>query len=190
MLLRNLGFTTVAILALAISIGVNTAVFTAYKAMVGRPIEASNPGEMVDVALIRQSGAADFHFSYPDYQAYRDSVHSFKGLVATAEEWMTLSGAGGIISQRASQAGSVLGRLGLLSSGVTNAEFANIHVVSENYFKVLGVAPLLGRTFQSISAAQLIASPCVLISENYWERRFGKDPAILGKSVRDRKSVV
>ncbi len=184
MLLRNLGFTTVAILALALSIGVNTAVFTAYKALVARPVEARNPGEMVNLALVRQSGAADFRFSYPDYIAYRDSVHSFRGLAAATDEWMTLSGAGGVISQRASEAGSILGRLGLLSSGVTNAEFANAYVVSDNYFNVVGITPLRGRTFQSMTAPALMSSPSVLISENYWQRRFARDPAILGKTVR------
>ncbi len=181
---RNLGFTIMAALALALGIGVNTAVFTGYKAMVARPIDARDPGEMVNVALIRQSGAADFHFSYPDYAAYRDSLHSFRGLAASRDEWMTLSGAGGIISQRTSEAGSMLGRLGLLSSGVTNAEFASVYAVSENYFHVLGVTSLRGRSFESITITELIAAPSVLISENYWQRRFAKDPAVLGKTIR------
>ena len=57
MLRRNLGFTTVAVLALALGIGVNTAVLTAYKAMVARPLQARDPGEMVNLALLRDSGA-------------------------------------------------------------------------------------------------------------------------------------
>ncbi len=184
MLFRNLGFTTVAVLALALGIGVNTAVFTAYKAMVARPLDARDPREMVNIALIHYSGAADFNFSYPDYEAYRDSVHSFNGLIAFRLEHMTLSNAGGIVSQRSSVANSAMGRLGLLPPGASNAEFANVFVVSENYFKVLGVAPLRGRTFESISTPELAASPSVLISENYWQRRFVKDPAVLGKTIR------
>ena len=96
----NAGFTAVAVLALALGIGVNTAVFTGYKAMVGRPLDGRDPGEMVNIALIRDSGATDFTFSYPDYEAYRDSVHSFSGLVAFSPEHMRLSNAGGVISQR------------------------------------------------------------------------------------------
>ena len=51
MLFRNPGFTAVAVLALAIGIGLNTAVFTAYKAMLARPLDARDPGEMVNLAL-------------------------------------------------------------------------------------------------------------------------------------------
>lgn len=192
MLVRNPGFTAVAVLALALGIGVNTAVFTAYKAMVTRPLEAHDPSKMVNLALIHQLGAhsgpqasaADFHFSYPDYEAYRDSVRSFSGLVAFRLEQMRLSDAGRVISQRSSAASSVMGRLGLLLPGASNAEFANVSAVSENYFEVLGVAPLGGHTFESLSSAELAASPVVLISENYWQRRFAGDRAVLGKTIR------
>ena len=78
-----------------------------------------------------------------------------------------------------------MGRLGLLPAGApSNAEFASTFIVSENYFSVLGVTALRGRTFESIGLPQLAASPSVLISENYWQRRFAGDPAVLGKSIR------
>jgi macrolide transport system ATP-binding/permease protein len=181
---RNAGLTTVAVLALAVGIAVNTTVFTAYKAMVLRPLDARDPGAMVNLALLGGSAAVDFTFSYPDYEAYRDSVHSFSGLIAFSPEHMRLSNAGGIISQRTSAAGSVLGKLGLLPSGASNAEFASVFVVSENYFQVLGVAPLRGRSFESIGVPELRAAPAVLISENYWQKRFAGDPAILGKTIQ------
>jgi predicted permease len=185
MLRRNLGFTSVAVLALGLGIGVNTAVLTAYKTMVARPLQARDPGRMVNLTLLRDSGAADFTFSYPDYQAYRDSVHSFSGLIATKiEQQLRLTGAGGTISQRTSVAESGLGRLGLLSSGASNAEFSSVLVVSENYFEVLGVAALRGRAFGSTGVGELLASPSVLISENYWQKRFAGDPAVLGKTIQ------
>lgn len=110
MLSRNVGFTAAAVFALALGIGVNATVFTAYyKAMVARSLDARNPGEMVNLALVRQSGAADFNFSYPDYEAYRDSAQSFGGLIAYRPERMTLSDAGGIVSQRTAAAASVPG---------------------------------------------------------------------------------
>lgn len=181
---RNLGFSTVAVLALALGIGVNTAVFTAYKAMIARPLEGRDPGRLVSLALVRQSGAADYTFSYPDYQAYRDSLHSFQGLIAFRQEMMALSGAGGIAGQRTSAAGSALGRLGLAPPSARNAEFASTYAVSENYFRVLGERLLRGHSFESISTAELVSSPPALISENYWQKRFGGDPAVLGKTVR------
>jgi predicted permease len=183
MLSRNAGSTLVTVLALALGIGVNTAVFTAYKAMVARPLDARNPSEMVNLALTRDLNASDYSFSYPDYEAYRDSMHSFSGLVAFRPARVTLSNAGGTISQRTSAAASGLGRLGLLPAGTSNAEFASVFVVSENYFKVLGVKALHGRTFESMSIPGLVTSPPVLISENYWKARFAGAPAMLGKIV-------
>jgi predicted permease len=174
MLSRNAAFTAITVFALALGIGVNTAVFTAYKAFVARPLDARDPGRMVNLALTRDSGATDFTFSYPDYAAYRDSAHSFSGLIAFSPEHMTLSNTGGIMKQRTSAVGSEAGR---------HAEFASVFVVSENYFKVLGAAVLRGRAFESMSVAELAGSPSVLISENYWQKRFAGDPAVLGKTI-------
>jgi putative ABC transport system permease protein len=184
MLLRNPGFTAVSVLALALGIGVNTGTFTAYKALVGRPLDARDPGRMVNLTLILQSGASSFLFSYPDYEAYRDQVHTCSGLIAWSNNQLTLTDAGGTISERTAAAGSLFGRLGLLPPAASNAEFAGTFIVSENYFSVLGVAPLRGRTFESIAPRELAASPSVLISENYWQKRFASDPAVLGKTIR------
>lgn len=184
MLLRNAGFTTASVLALVLGIGVNTAVFTVYKAFVARPLDARNPGTMVNFALQLQSGAINTRFSYPDYETCRDHLRSFTGVIAIYIDQLRLTEAGGIVSQRRAEAGSLLGRLGLLRPGASNAEFASVYIVSENYFSVLGIAPLRGRAFDAMSLAELAAAPSVLISENYWQKRFGSDPAVLGKSVR------
>src|ERR1035438_4068100 len=71
----------------------------------------------------------------------------------------------------------------MLRSDVGSAEFATVFIVSENYFRVLGVNMLQGRDFESIGTAELSSNPSVLISENYWQRRFGGDPAIVGKTI-------
>jgi predicted permease len=186
MLRRNLGFSAVAVLALGLGIGVNTAVFTAYKAMVARPLDARRPSELVNLGLIRNSAAdaPDPAFSYPDYQSYRDSAHSFSGVIAYSPEHMTLTDAGSAIGQRDAVAGSLAGKLGLLPHGAGHAELASVFVVSENYFQVLGVAPFRGLGFESIGAQTLVASPSVLISENYWRERFGSDSAVLGRTIR------
>jgi predicted permease len=178
---KSPGFTFAAIFALALGIGVNTAVFTAYKAMIARPLDARDPGRMVDLGVVRQAGTPDPTFSYPDYEAYRDSANSFSGLIAFSNDNVALSHAGGTVSQHSSGGGSRL--LGLLPSVASNTEFTAIFLVSENYFKVLGVGPVAGRTFESIRLADLAASPSVLISENFWQRRFARDPAIVGKTI-------
>ncbi len=183
-LVRNPRFTIGSLVALAIGIGVNTAVFTAYRAVVARPLDAREPGRMANFALRLQSGLTNNEFSYPDYEAYRDHLHSFSGVIAMAIDQLRLTEARGIGGQRTADSGSLVGRLGLLRPSASNAEFASTFLVSENYFSVLGVSALRGRTFESMSAAELAATPAVVISENYWQRRFAGDAAVLGKTIR------
>jgi macrolide transport system ATP-binding/permease protein len=183
-LYRNARFTTASVITLALGIGFNTAVFTAYKAFIARPLDAREPERMANFALQMHDGTTKSNFSYPDYEAYRDHLHAFSGVIAVAIDQLRLTDAGGVVSQRSAQTGSLIGRLGLLRPTVNNAEFATTFLVSENYFKVLGIAAMRGRTFDSISPSDLAASPSVLISENYWQRRFAGDPAVLGKSIR------
>ena len=191
MLWRNAGFTMAAVLALAIGIGVNTAAFTAYKAFFKRGLDARVSGQMVNLALMVHSGSGDqtvnplAFFSIPDYEAYRDHVRSFNGLIAaTNPQFLTLTGAGGVASQRSASTGSLVGRLRLLPNNGNNTETASTFLVSENYFSVLGVGALRGRTFAAGESSKLSVSPSALISENYWQKRFGGDPAILGKTIR------
>ena len=140
--------------------------FTAYKAMVVRPLNASAPAELVNLALARDLGAVSDIFSYPDYEALRNSLHSFSGLIAYRPAHVTLSFSGSV-SQ----------------NGATKPESVLVFVVSENYFKILGVAAIQGHTFESIEPSELVAAPSVLISENYWQSRFSGDPAIVGRTV-------
>src|SRR5450755_373909 len=81
-LIRNPGTTLVTVLTLALGIGVGTAVFTGFKAMVARSLDATAPSEMVNLALRRDSSAPQSSFSYRDYEALRDSLRCFNGLIA------------------------------------------------------------------------------------------------------------
>ncbi len=160
------------------------AVFTAYKAFIARPLDGRDPDTLVNLSLRLQSGATNARFSYPDYEAYRDGLRSFSGVIAFSIEELTLTDAGGAVARRSAGSGSLVGRLGLLPQLVANREIATTFIVSENYFSVLGVTTARGRAFDAISASELAATPSVLISENYWQRRFAGDPAVLGKSIR------
>jgi hypothetical protein len=185
MLWRNAWFTTVAVFAMALGIGVNTATFTAYKAFFKRPLDGNNSGQMVNLALMPHSGVPMPDFSYPDYEAYRDHIHSFTGLIAwEGIEHLTLSSASGVLSTRGSADGTLVGKLGLLPTGVSDAEFASTFFVSENYFSVLGISAFRGRTFEAIDTKEQGATPTVLISENYWQKRFAGDASLLGKTIR------
>lgn len=180
---RNPGFTAAAVLALALGIGVNTAVFTACKTMILRSVDARDPAGIVNIALAHSSGSGAFLFSYPDYVAYRDSLHSLEGVIAFKGEHLRLSGVAATIAEK-TDGGSRTGFLGLPSLPTTNMEYSNVFCVSENYFHVLGIRLRAGRGFETMTAHDLIASPAVLISENYWDSRFSRDPGVLGKTIR------
>ncbi len=163
---RNSGFTAVAVLALGLGIGVDTAVFTAYRAIVAKPLDARHPEEMVNIALSRSLGSRQFTFSYPDYVTYRDSSRSFRGLIAFMTDRVVVSDPGEIVTS------------------VPRARKSLVYVVSENYFQVLGVEGVRGRTFDAVTTPELVASPSVLISDNYWQSRFRGDPSVLGRTLR------
>jgi predicted permease len=177
-LCRNAGFTAVAVFALALGIGINTAAFTAYKAFFLRPLDGPGAGEMVNVALHLRSGELQPLFSYPDYQSYREQSHSFSGLIASSfPQSLRLVVTGGVVSQPGSRLGTLMEKAGILPRA-SYTETAFTLLVSDNYFSALGIAAVRGRLFQEEAS-----SPTVLISENYWQKRFACDPAILGKIV-------
>jgi predicted permease len=177
-LCRNAGFTAVSVFALAIGIGVNTAAFTAYKAFFLRPLDGPDSGQMVNIVLHLRSGDLQPLFSYPDYQSYLEQSHSFSGLIASSfPESLRLSVTGGIVSQPNSGPGTLMQKSGMLPRAIS-PETALTFLVSDNYFSALGVRPIRGRLFQGETS-----SPTVLISENYWQKRFAGDPKILGKIV-------
>lgn len=179
-LLRNPGFTAVAVFALAIGIGINTATFTGYEAFFARKVDAHDPATMTNLALVEQNGDTNPLFSYPDYEAYRDHLHSFSGVIAASmPESVTLRTKGGVVQHADAGGGSLIGKFGFLPRGLGGEETAETLMVSDNYFRVLGVGPMRGRDFASGAAG----SGQVLISENYWHKRFSDDPNIVGKSV-------
>jgi predicted permease len=186
---RHPGFTSVSILTLALGIAVNTVVFTAYKAVVARPVDAREPDTLVNIAVRLQSGRTAALLSYPDFEAFRDGLRSFSGVIAATIEELTLSGTNGVMPSRPDGA-SLLSRLGLTLPSAANKEIASAFVVSENYFAVLGVAPIRGRAFDGMTASERVASPSVLISENFWHRRFGADPQIVGKTIQLNDAAV
>jgi predicted permease len=117
-LTRAPGFTAVAIITLALGIGLNTVVFTIYNAVALKPIAARAPGELVRISGA-QNGNRLEEFSYPQYQQIRNTTQSFTGVVA-------ISAPQAIAAER---------------------EVLNIRLVSPDYFSVLGVTAAVGRTF-------------------------------------------
>ena len=135
-LLKNPGFSAVAILALAIGIAVNTAIFTAYNAVALRPIQATKPDSLVN---IHASALADHYdggaFSYPDYVHYRDHNSVFSGLIAASGTGLRLNDAPEA-SNTAAPGGGISGIAGIrfFQQMAGSAELIRAALVSENYF--------------------------------------------------------
>jgi predicted permease len=178
MLRKNPGFTCVAILTLALGIAVNTAIFTAFDALVLRPRAVKDPDRLAVVSRTTPGGR-DGRFSYPDYLYYRDHSRSFSDLSLFAFGMAVTSSDLPATSPEATPriAGAVGFQLPQLLQG--SAQPIMCFFVSGNYFPMLGATPLLGRVLLP-EDDQANAPPVVLMSGNSWQRHFRSDPKIVG----------
>ena len=164
---RNLGFSLVVVLTLAFGIGANTAIFTLVDAVLLRQLDVRRPEELVAVGdparvtSLSQGGPRFDLLSYPVYEEIRHRASVFQG--------------GVLASGRAD-------RVELAIDG-REAERARGRYVSGNFFSVLGVPAALGRTFGAEEDVAPGASPVVVISHDYWVRRFAADPRAVGKKI-------
>jgi predicted permease len=157
LLLKNPGFTFVAVLSLALGIGVNTSVFTFINAILLRPLPAPHPEQLV--SIYHQSAQVGLSSSsWPDYEYYRDHNDVFSGLMAFLRVPM------------------------ILRAGDT-ADKIRGELISGNYFSVLGIRPLLGRAIAEDQVRAAGSSAVAVLSYGLWQRRFGSDPGILGKNI-------
>ena len=163
---KNPGFTTVAVLTLALSIGANTAIFSVVNAVLFRPLPVNAPHELVNV-YNSSPGEMFEHapLSYPDYIDFRDNNKTLAGLLGFAPNFLAL--------ERNNE-----------------SEMITAEAVSSNYFDVLGVKPVLGRTFEAGQDRVAGAYPVVVLSYTAWQRKFNSDPAIEGKTVRINGSLL
>jgi predicted permease len=163
MLAKSPGFTTVAVLTLALGIGANTAVFSLINALILRTLPVRNPGQLVAIATVSPDSAnGKDRLSLPMFEEIVKHQQVFSSLFA----WT----GGGMIDYEA--------------NGVKYA--AALDRVSGDYFSTLGVQPFLGRLigpsdvgFESGSSA-----PVAVISHACWQRRYNSDPGVLGKRIR------
>jgi predicted permease len=159
---RNPALTITATLSLAIGIGADTTIFTVANALLLQPpagvIESSR---LVDIGSTR-GGVGFGPSSYPNYLDIRQRASTLDAVYAYSRfpEAMSIGGAG-------------------LS---TNSVFGS--VVTANYFTALGAVPAVGRLFNAEDSDQPGASPITVLSHGLWTRRFDKDPAIVGRTVR------
>jgi predicted permease len=162
---KNPGFTAVAIATLAVGIGVNAAVFTITNSVLFRGFPHVDPDNRI--LYINRSGCCEI--SYPDFMDWRSQAKSFRGMAVVSSGGLRL-----ILSDQ---------------SGVP--ETCDGTQLSANSFQVLGQKPILGRDFAASDEAPG-ASGVAILTYGFWERRYGKDPSILGKTIRldDRPTTV
>ncbi|MCL5278878.1 MAG: ABC transporter permease [Planctomycetes bacterium] len=159
MLAQSPGFTAVAVLTLALAIGANTAIFSLINALLLKSLpQVKDPRRLV---LVTDNGWPNL--SYPLYEHLRDHSESLTGLFASP-----------YIDK---------GRVGIPDAGAAEVELLRNQAVSGNFFSILGVSATLGRMLTSEDDRAGEPQPVVVISHDFWSRRFGRDPAVLGKTI-------
>jgi predicted permease len=161
MLARSPGFTIVAALSIALGIGVNSALFSFHDAILLRPLPVREPGSIMTVSTANPDVPSSVgRLSYPNYRDLRDRSRSFDGMLA--DQLMLFSFA------RSRQAAREM-RMGML--------------VSDNFFSMLGVQPLLGRAFTAEEGRVPGRDAVVMLGYDFWKNMLGGDPAILDSAV-------
>ena len=166
MLRKNPGFTAIAMLTLALGIGANAAIFTVIDAVLLRAIPVKHPEQLVAVGDPTRvhswsTGTPETNsFSYPLYKEVRDQNEVFSSLLATSR----------------------FDNPRMVIDGGTEA--VNVRIVTENFFDTLGVEAAIGRTFTAEEGQAPGKDPVIVISHDYWQRRFGGDASVLGRTVR------
>src|SRR5215510_10956044 len=154
-------FTLVAVLSLALGIGANTAIFSLINALMLRPLPVKNAQELALFSIARPS-RADHGFNNTLYEMFRDGNQSFTGVIAADRGWR--------------------GRL-LVNEPGAGVESVQEQRVSGNFFSVLGVNAVAGRTLIETDDNPSNPEPGAVISYEYWRRRFGLDPQVVGRRV-------
>jgi predicted permease len=158
MLWKKPSFTLVAVLTLALGIGATTAIFTVAYAVLLRPLPYQNADRTVYVwARNKSEGITEGYLTYSDVIDYRARSQSFKYLAAYTTVVTNLTDAG-------------------------EPERIEGFSVTSDFFRVLGASPLIGRTFTADDDRE--DSDIVILSYGLWQRKFGGDPGVIGKTIK------
>jgi macrolide transport system ATP-binding/permease protein len=158
-MVRNPAFSVVAVLSLAVGIGVNSTLFSLADALVLRPLSVAHPAEVVTL-VGKSPSESGGGVSYPDYRDFRDRSQSFDGLVAFTTNSFAFA--------------AKTGDLPDVESGM---------LVSGNFFHVLGVEPDSGRGFRPDEDEVPGRDAVVVLGHDFWGKHLGADPTIIGRSV-------
>jgi len=156
---RSPGFTAVAIVTIALGIGVNSTIFSLVNAVLFRPLSVDRPEELVDIYGHSATSSTHDTSSYPDFVDYSEQTETLSGLAAYTNFFANLSIDG-------------------------SSELVVGEIVSSDYFRVLGVRPAIGRAFVPDEFAAAGASPVAILSHPFWQTRFAADPNVAGRTLR------
>jgi predicted permease len=160
---RSPGFTLVAVLTIALGIGMNAGIFSILDALALQPISVGGQKLASIYPIFQGHRHRNVHnspsmFSYPEYKAYRDQNHTFSGLAGYVPFVITTAG------------------------GERPVEIVG-SLATCNYFDVLNERPALGRGFVEADCPAAGASPVVIVSDDYWRNTLGADLQIVGKTI-------
>jgi predicted permease len=160
---KNLSFTTVAVLTLALGIGANTAVFSVVNSVLLKPLSFPRAEELLDVAQVAPgaggivSSRGGLGLSSSMYFTYTEQNRSFQSMGVWTSSYVTVT-------------------------GLTEPEQVFANLISDGLLQSLAVEPEIGRSF--VAADQLPGSnELVLLTHNYWQRRFGGDRSVIGRKI-------
>jgi putative ABC transport system permease protein len=163
-LARQPGFAAVAVLTLAVGIGANTAIYSVVNATLLRPLPYRNPDQLMQVSLTMPSfhgrpPVDDMVWSYPKYEAFRGLQKVFEDAALYRSANFNLTGTG-------------------------EPEQIRGEIVTAGYFRVLGIAPQVGRVFRPDEDATPERDMVAMLSHHLWTTRFGADPAAIGRTLQ------
>jgi predicted permease len=171
MMRKSPGFTAVALLSLALGIGTNSAIFSVVNALLLRSLPVPDADQLM--VLQRHEGNGEVpNFSYPAYRQLADSAAVCSGVVAVTFEFAAVVRPALAFAQ---------GGAGGAAGG--EVETASAELVSGNLFSALGIAAAAGRTFTAAEDDVPGAHPVAVLGYGYWERRFGRDPGVVGQTL-------
>ncbi len=173
MLFKNPGFSVVVLLTLAFGIGVNTALFTVFNALVLKPLPLKDAERVVAIRGVPSPNQGARRFSYPDYQDYVARAQTLAGLTLMSETGATL----GIEETRPPKP---------LDAQTQREDFGvvSIQMVAANYFAVLGAEMALGRGFLPEEERTPNTHAVAVLSHYFWELAFRSDPQVIGCTIR------
>lgn len=160
---RNPGFTLTAVIALALGIGANATVFGIYNAIALKQLPVADPSRVVRLErwfASRSLGNIQYNFAYPEYEYLRDNTSAFSTVIAAVSGIHVLAGING------------------------SDQSAAGYAVSANYFRDLGVKPLIGRAFLPDEDRVAGASPVVVLDYRFWQAKYHGDARALGQSIK------